>query len=62
MRLMRTEFVGPSVGAELYQNGALAPIMMQQSFGTSNRDIMALDPDMNANPALTCRPNPWPFP
>ena len=24
MRLMRTEFVGPSVGAELYQNGALA--------------------------------------
>ena len=24
LRLMRTEFVGPSVGAELYQNGALA--------------------------------------
>jgi len=24
IRLMRTEFVGPSVGAELYQNGALA--------------------------------------
>ncbi|MFT4200415.1 MAG: DUF3152 domain-containing protein [Gordonia sp. (in: high G+C Gram-positive bacteria)] len=44
------------------QNGALAPIMMQQSFGVNNKDIMALDPQMNANPALKCKPNPWPFP
>ncbi len=58
--------VGHGIGYEAHEpckhEGALAPIMMQQSFGTSNRDIMALDPDMNANPALTCRPNPWPFP
>lgn len=44
------------------QNGALAPIMMQQSFGTANKDIMALDPQMNADRTLSCRPNPWPFP
>lgn len=58
--------VGHGIGYEAHepckQDGALAPIMMQQSFGTSNRDIMALDPDMNANRALNCRPNPWPFP
>ncbi len=58
--------VGHGIGYEAHepckQDGALAPIMMQQSFGTRNRDIMALDPDMNANRALTCRPNPWPFP
>ena len=44
------------------ENGALAPVMMQQSFGTDNSEIMALDPDMNANRSLVCRPNPWPFP
>nr|WP_228461012.1 DUF3152 domain-containing protein [Gordonia crocea] len=58
--------VGHGIGYEAHepckQNGALAPIMMQQSFGTSNKDIMGLDPDMNANRALSCRPNPWPFP
>ncbi|MFT3900729.1 MAG: DUF3152 domain-containing protein [Gordonia sp. (in: high G+C Gram-positive bacteria)] len=44
------------------QNGKLAPIMMQQSFGVRNKDIMGLDPQMDANPALSCKPNPWPFP
>ncbi|MFT4128434.1 MAG: DUF3152 domain-containing protein [Gordonia sp. (in: high G+C Gram-positive bacteria)] len=44
------------------QNGKLAPIMMQQSFGVRNKDIMGLDPQMEANPALSCKPNPWPFP
>ncbi|MFT3714364.1 MAG: DUF3152 domain-containing protein [Gordonia sp. (in: high G+C Gram-positive bacteria)] len=44
------------------QNGALAPIMMQQTFGTSNSQIMALDPNMEANRAFTCRPNAWPYP
>ncbi|NNG97553.1 DUF3152 domain-containing protein [Gordonia araii NBRC 100433] len=58
--------VGHGIGYEAHepckQDGALAPIMMQQSFGTANKDIMALDPDMNANRALSCKPNPWPFP
>lgn len=43
-------------------NGAAAPIMMQQSFGTANSQIMALDPDIKANAAYVCKPNPWPFP
>lgn len=57
---------GHGIGYEKHQpckqNGALAPIMMQQTFGTANREIMALDPDMQADPNLVCRPNPWPFP
>lgn len=57
---------GHGIGYESHQpckeDGALAPIMMQQTFGTANREIMALDPDMQANPALVCRPNPWPYP
>lgn len=44
------------------ENGALAPVMMQQSFGVANREIMALDPEMRADPNLVCKPNPWPFP
>ncbi|GAB16633.1 hypothetical protein GOEFS_008_00420 [Gordonia effusa NBRC 100432] len=57
---------GHGIGYEAHQpckeNGALAPIMMQQTFGTANREIVALDTDMKANEALVCRPNPWPFP
>lgn len=44
------------------QQGALAPVMMQQSFGVANSEIMALDPQMQANRSLVCRANPWPFP
>ncbi|MGW0037602.1 DUF3152 domain-containing protein [Gordonia sp. NPDC003376] len=58
--------VGHGIGYERHvpcpANGALAPIMMQQSFGTANAQILALDPDMNADPAFVCKPNPWPFP
>lgn len=58
--------VGHGIGYEHHvpcpANGAPAPIMMQQSFGVSNSEIMALDPDIRANPALVCKPNPWPFP
>ena len=43
-------------------NGALAPVMMQQTFGTANSEIMALDPDMKADRSYVCNPNPWPFP
>lgn len=41
----------------------LAPIMMQQTFGTANDDIARLDPG-GVVPAdgLGCRFNPWPYP
>lgn len=58
--------VGHAIGYEQHEpcgkQGALAPIMMQQTFGVANSQIMALDPDMRADRGLTCRANPWPFP
>ncbi|GAC56385.1 hypothetical protein GOHSU_05_00240 [Gordonia hirsuta DSM 44140 = NBRC 16056] len=58
--------VGHGIGYEHHlpceQNGGLAPIMMQQTFGTANSEIMALDPDIHANRTFTCRPNAWPYP
>lgn len=59
--------VGHGIGYEKHQpckeNGALAPIMMQQSFGTANAQIMALDPEMkDVDRSLVCRPNAWPYP
>lgn len=59
--------VGHAIGYQDHQpcetQDGLAPVMMQQSFGTSNDDIARLDPEgvvpMNG---LTCRFNPWPFP
>ena len=57
---------GHGIGYEAHEpckaDGALAPVMMQQSFGVANKQIMALDPGMEANPTYVCRPNPWPFP
>ncbi|MEP9394142.1 DUF3152 domain-containing protein [Gordonia sp. VNQ95] len=44
-------------------NGALAPVMMQQSYGTSNSGLILLDPDISqADRSFVCKPNPWPFP
>ncbi|WP_411349273.1 DUF3152 domain-containing protein [Gordonia sputi] len=58
--------VGHGIGYEHHEpckhNGALAPVMMQQSFGVANSQIMALDPDMEADKTFVCKPNPWPFP
>ncbi|MCK0438276.1 DUF3152 domain-containing protein [Gordonia alkaliphila] len=58
--------VGHGIGYEHHlpceQNGGLAPIMMQQTFGTSNSEIMALDPEMKANRTYTCRASAWPYP
>lgn len=59
--------VGHAIGYAQHQpcetDGGLAPIMMQQTFGTANNDIATLDPagvvPMNG---LTCRFNPWPYP
>lgn len=59
--------VGHGIGYEHHvpcpANGALAPIMMQQTFGVANSDIVALDPDMpDVDRSLVCRPNAWAFP
>nr|WP_312034042.1 DUF3152 domain-containing protein [Rhodococcus sp. 3A] len=59
--------VGHAIGYQDHQpcetEGGLAPVMMQQTFGTANNDIARLDPEgivpMNG---LTCHFNPWPFP
>ncbi|WP_371850681.1 DUF3152 domain-containing protein [Rhodococcus pyridinivorans] len=59
--------VGHAIGLAQHDactiDGGLAPIMMQQTFGTANDDIARLDPD-GAVPAdgLRCRFNPWPYP
>ncbi|GAB2647987.1 DUF3152 domain-containing protein [Gordonia jinhuaensis] len=44
------------------ENGALAPVMMQQSFGVANKQVLSLDPDLHGDPSFVCRPNPWPYP
>lgn len=59
--------VGHAIGYHGHQpcetDGGLAPIMMQQTFGTKNNDIATLDPH-GVVPAdgKTCRFNPWPYP
>jgi hypothetical protein len=44
------------------QQGALAPVMMQQTFSTSNDDGAKFDPDQVKADGRTCRFNPWPYP
>lgn len=58
--------VGHAIGYRQHEpcpeNGALAPIMMQQTFSTSNNDGARFDPDSVKADNLTCRFNPWPYP
>ncbi|WP_439951669.1 DUF3152 domain-containing protein [Nocardia coubleae] len=59
--------VGHAIGYHGHQpcetEGGLAPIMMQQTFGTKNNDIALLDPHGVVPPdGKTCRFNPWPYP
>ncbi|MBU3063514.1 DUF3152 domain-containing protein [Nocardia sp. NEAU-G5] len=59
--------VGHALGYHEHQpcasEGGLAPVMMQQTFGTRNDDIAALDPQgVVPKDGKTCRFNPWPFP
>jgi hypothetical protein len=43
-------------------DGALAPVMMQQSFSTANNDAHKFDPDTVPDDGKKCRFNPWPYP
>ncbi|WP_411742270.1 DUF3152 domain-containing protein [Rhodococcus sp. IEGM 1330] len=59
--------VGHAIGYQQHQpcetDGGLAPVMMQQTFGTSNDDIARLDPaGVVPMDGKTCRFNPWPYP
>lgn len=59
--------VGHAIGYQAHQpcetDGGLAPVMMQQSFGTANNDIAKLDPEgVVPMDGKVCRFNPWPYP
>jgi hypothetical protein len=58
--------VGHAIGYEKHEpcadNGALAPVMMQQTFSTSNNDDARFDPESVQPDGKTCRFNPWPYP
>ena len=44
------------------EHGALAPVMMQQSWSTSNDYLAALGTDRVVADGKVCRPNAWPYP
>ncbi len=44
------------------ENGAPAPVMMQQSWGVANDDLNVLDPQLIPRDGKVCLPNPYPFP
>jgi len=59
--------VGHAIGYREHQpcetDGGLAPVMMQQTFGTANNDIAKLDPEgVVPMDGKVCRFNPWPYP
>ena len=58
--------VGHAIGYQKHEpcgeNGALAPVMMQQTFSTSNDDDAKFDPESVKADGRTCRFNPWPYP
>ncbi|PSR61411.1 DUF3152 domain-containing protein [Nocardia nova] len=59
--------VGHAIGYHEHQpceiDGGLAPVMMQQTFGTRNNDIATLDPQgVVPMDGKRCRFNPWPYP
>jgi hypothetical protein len=58
--------VGHAIGYPRHEpcgeNGALAPVMMQQTFSTNNNDDARFDPDSVKPDGKTCRFNPWPYP
>ena len=58
--------VGHAIGYPHHEpcpdTGALAPVMMQQTFSTNNNDESRFDPDTVKPDGRVCRFNPWPYP
>ena len=58
--------VGHAIGYTTHEpcarNGALAPIMMQQTFSISDNDATRFDPESVKPDGKTCRFNSWPYP
>ena len=58
--------VGHAIGYTAHEpcerNGALAPIMMQQTFSTSDNDATRFDPEYVKPDGKTCRFSSWPYP
>jgi Protein of unknown function (DUF3152) len=58
--------VGHAIGYQHHepceQSGALAPVMMQQTFSTANNDAAKFDPEWVKPDGKVCRFNPWPYP
>jgi hypothetical protein len=58
--------VGHAIGYVRHEpcdrQGGLAPVMMQQTFSTSNDDGAKFDPESVKPDGKTCRFNPWPYP
>ena len=58
--------VGHAIGYTTHQpcdrDGGLAPIMMQQTFATSDNDAARFDPQSVKPDGKSCRFNPWPYP
>ena len=58
--------VGHAIGYTSHEpcdkNGALAPIMMQQTFSTADNDAARFDPSSVKPDNKTCRANSWPYP
>jgi hypothetical protein len=58
--------VGHAIGYTNHEpcerDGGLAPIMMQQTFSTSDNDAARFDPQFVKPDGKTCRFNPWPYP
>jgi hypothetical protein len=58
--------VGHAIGYKHHEpcdeNGGLAPVMMQQTFSTSDNDAAKFDPDTVKPDGKSCHFNPWPYP
>jgi hypothetical protein len=58
--------VGHAIGYQRHEpcneNGDLAPVMMEQTFGTDNGAAAMYDPTTIKPDGKTCRFNPWPYP
>jgi Protein of unknown function (DUF3152) len=58
--------IGHAIGYQRHEpcneNGGLAPVMMEQTFGLDNNAAAMYDPHTIKPDAKTCRFNPWPYP